>query len=38
MITITFQEYEKLTEEEYCEILDFINQFGGEVNISESED
>lgn len=37
MITITFEEYEKLTEEEYCEILDFLNQFGNNVNISESE-
>lgn len=37
MITITFEEYEKLTEEEYCEILDFLNQFGGNVNISENE-
>lgn len=37
MITITFEEYEKLTEEEYCEILDFLNQFGDNVNISESE-
>ena len=37
MVTITFEEYGKLTEEEYCEILDFINQFGNKVNISESE-
>lgn len=37
MITITFEEYEKLTEEEYCEILDFLNQFGDNINISESE-
>lgn len=37
MITITFEEYEKLTEEEYCEILDLLNQFGSNINISESE-
>lgn len=37
MITITFEEYEKLTEEEYYEILDLLNQFGNDINISESE-
>jgi len=37
MITITFEEYEKLTEEEYCEILNLLNQFGNDINISKSE-
>ena len=39
MITITFEEYGNLTEEDYCELLDYISQwFGSDVKISESEE
>lgn len=37
MVKISFEPFEELTSEDWERILDFISQFGGEIDVSESE-
>ena len=37
MAKITFEPFEELTSEDWNEIIEFIGQFGGEIDVSESE-
>lgn len=36
-VIIKFEPFEKLTSEEYDEIIEFIGQYGMEINIAESK-
>lgn len=36
-ITITFQINEPLSEEDYTDIVEFLNQYGQEIHIEEQQ-
>lgn len=38
MVKITFEPYEELTSEDWDRIIEFISEFGGEIDVSEGEE
>ena len=38
MVKITFEPFEELTSEDWNEIIEFISEFGGEIDVSEGEE
>lgn len=37
MVKITFEPYEELTSEDWDRIIEFIGEFGGEIDVSEEQ-